>query len=289
MLAHAIKPIHRIVALFLCSLISACALIRGTDEPGGFFERRIESPIFESASHCRKQLWAADASAQPPSFGAQLALASWNAQKSTGQAWLSDLQRLIKRADILLLQEAVLTAEAADVLPYSFVAVAEGFRAAPGPSGVLSASHVAPLASCSFIDHEPLVGTRKASNINRYPFATPGESLLVANIHSINFSLGVKAFQRQLTRLTIVLHQHKGPLIFAGDFNIWNKRRAKLVRRMKENLNLKEVNFTPDSRKVVFGYPLDRIYYRGLTLIEADTEPLPSSDHDALIAVWRTD
>lgn len=278
------------MALALYSLLSACAVLTGTHDTATVFaERQTDSPLFDSAIKCREQLRSSSKEALPDRahFGSQLTLASWNAQKSTGEDWKSDLRQLAGMADILLLQEVIIDPEAANILPHSFVAVAEGFRSMAGPSGVVSASYVDPLGSCSFIDKEPLLGTRKASSIAHYPLVNRDTSLLVANIHSVNFSLGLVAFERQLMRLAIVLSQHKGPIIFAGDFNIWNKRRAQLVEQLTDDLGLLEVDFTPDSRKVVFGYPLDRIYSRGLPVVEASTTKLESSDHDALIAVWE--
>lgn len=288
---RAIRSVYRPLACALCLLLGACAVLRDERDPAAVFaDRQVESPVFQSAIACHHQL--TEASTKTPgvkrSLGPRLAVASWNARKSTGKDWQSDLQQLIDDTDILLLQEAALVPATREVLPYRFVAVAEGYVSAAGPTGVLSASHMAPLASCAFIDREPLFRTPKASSITRYPLANREETLLVANVHSVNFSLGLETFQQQLTRLAIVLHQHEGPIIFAGDLNIWNAWRAELVSEMVGDLGLKEVAFALDSRKIVFGYPLDRIYLRGLSLISATTKKLDSSDHDALIAILRT-
>lgn len=281
----------RPLLLLLVVFVSSCAVVTGEREPVEVFsDRRIASPVFEFPSDCANHLantrHSIERSKRSGQFDERLVVASWNTKKSSGETWKSDLQQLTEVADILLLQEAVMVAKVAEVLPYPFVALAEGFRSPAGPSGLISASHVGPRSSCRFVHKEPLFGTRKASNLIYYPLSSRRETLLVANIHAINFSIGLGAFEEQLTDLATLLHRHDGPIIFAGDFNVWNKRRAELVGRMIENLGMAELAFNPDSRKAAFGHILDRIYSRGLPLIEASTIRLESSDHNALIAVW---
>lgn len=279
----------RFLTAALSVLLAGCAALSMDREPAGVFrERRVASPIVESAQECREHLAGAGRAVGNHGFGPRLTLATWNTQKSTDSLWRSELRNLARRTDLLLLQEAAIVPAAREVLPYPFVAVAEGYHSTAGPTGVLTASNTEPLGSCTFLVREPLLRTFKASSVTRYPIAGREETLLVANIHSVNFSLGMGAFDRQLLRLAATLKNHRGPIIFAGDFNVWNSRRERVVERIMESLGLTEARLRPDLRKRVFGHPLDRIYWRDLELLSAGTRRLPTSDHSALLATFQS-
>lgn len=277
----------RFLVPVLCCLVAGCAALGGDKQSAAVFgERRVESPIFESAAECREHLSRPAVTQDGRGFRSTFTVASWNTQKSKGPVWQSELRALARQADLLLLQEAAIVPAAKEFLSYPFVAVAEGYYSVIGPTGVLSASDADPLGSCAFVTREPLLRSRKASSITIYPIAGRPETLLVANIHSINFSLGLGAFERQLRQLARTMRNHRGPVIFAGDFNVWNSPRKRVVNDIVHSLGLSEVVLRPDIRKRVFGHPLDRIYSRGLTLVDAGTETLTSSDHNALIATF---
>jgi endonuclease/exonuclease/phosphatase (EEP) superfamily protein YafD len=281
--------LHRpLSALAIASLISGCAFFASDRSTAPIVDaRRIPSPVFETAQQCSERLLSAASRQSTAAFGSRLVVATWNVHKSVSEEWKTDLDRLADEADILLLQEAAIGPAAREVLPYPFVAVSEGYRARLGPTGILSASHVDPLASCTFIDREPLLQTPKASSIASYALDGSRETLLVANVHAINFSFGIGAFRNQLERIASALRHHEGPIVFAGDFNAWNARRAHLVAELTRELGLREVNFGENEGKRFLGYPLDRIFWRGMHLDEARVEPVGTSDHDPLIARWH--
>lgn len=269
-------------------MLSACTSGIGVEGAARVFVKGgIPSPVLDSAAACEQALRATAHAVTDESFGERLVVASWNTAKSVGIGWQIGLRRLAEEADILLLQEAAIISATSELLPYPFVAVSEGYRAALGPTGLLSASHVNPVASCTFLDWEPLLRTPKASSITSYPIGKDEETLLVANVHAINFSFGMGAFTKQIERISRAMQSHAGPIIFAGDFNTWNQGRADVVARLIKDLDLQEVAFDDSARRSVFGYPLDRIFWRGMTLDTAKTEALASSDHAALIASWR--
>lgn len=256
--------------------------------------------MFETAAGCNQRLSVArqgqfarrdplgpELSTGEPHFGQRLIVATWNAQKSRDGNWQRDIERLTREADILLLQEAAIVPALQNTLTYPSIALSEGYRSRHAQTGILSASHVGPLASCTFIDREPVLRTPKASNITSYALPGRGETLLVVNVHAINFSLGMSSYSKQLERIARALQGHDGPIIFAGDFNVWHGGRAQFVASLVEGLGLEEVSFGENNGKTVFGYPLDRIFWRGLRLEEARVERLDSSDHDAMIAIWH--
>lgn len=253
-----------------------------------FAEQRVKSPVYESAAGCLDWLDKQEQSAtrSASDFGKRLVLTSWNAQKSTGRRWEDEVHELVENSDILLLQEAAIVSAKQEVLPHPFVAIAEAFYSWVGPTGLLSASEVEPMASCTFLIREPLLRSNKASNVLLFPLPDRESTLLVINIHSVNFSLGLGAYTRQVELLAEVMAAHSGPIIFGGDLNTWNQRRVDLIDELASRLQLQEVAFSPDSRARFLGRPLDRIYYRGLRVLDARTMASASSDHDPVIAVF---
>lgn len=280
------------ISLITSCLLSACALSpmsRQQEEP--FAEQRIQSPVFATATECRSWLEEQQATASRPekALAERLILTSWNAQKSSGRGWEEEVHELIEQSDILLLQEAAIIPAKQEVLPYPFVAVAEAFYSWIGPTGLLTASHIEPIASCTFLEREPVLRSRKASNAILFPLQNRDETLLVINIHSVNFSLGLGTYRRQLEILEELMANHPGPIIFGGDLNTWNQDRVDLVNDIAQRLQLQEVEFSPDQRARFLGRPLDQIYYRGLQFREARTISSRSSDHDPLVVLWDLD
>ena len=86
---------------------------------------------------------------------------------------------------------------------------------------------------------------------------------------------------------------HTGPIIMAGDFNTWNERRLQLVEEIVSDLKLTEVSEFPMGRTTgdmkseffnsILGIqaelPLDRVYYRGISVESAQVLLYDSSDH----------
>lgn len=286
----AVRFVCIFVSYLLLASLAACSLAPVQQENGVFAEQRVKSPLFESAAECLEWMRGQETSqSDMESLGPRLVVASWNAQKTTGQRWEDEVHELIERSDILLLQEAAIVSAQQEVLPHPYVAVAEAFYSWRGPTGLLSASHVEPQASCTFLEREPVLRSRKASNLMLFPLQDRLEKLLVINIHSVNFSFGLRTYTRQMEQLEQVMASHAGPIIFGGDLNTWNQRRIDLVDELARRLQLQEVDFSYDNRARFMGRPLDRIYYRGLQLLEARTIASASSDHDPLIAVMELD
>ena len=93
------------------------------------------------------------------------------------------------------------------------------------------------------------------------------------------------------------MDEHSGPVVLAGDFNTWNKKRLGLASQFAEDLQLKEVTDFPAGRTTAdmhlsylnwfFGVdkklPLDRIYYRGFANYFAQVLSYESSDHRPIL------
>ena len=218
-------------------------------------------------------------------------LLNWNMLKGMREGWMADFQRLSHDRDLLTIQEAYLTHDLRMVLQsnqYNWD-LAAAFELDDIKAGVLTASKVKPDFLYTFRTEEPLITIPKTVLITRYPMTKTDRSLLVANIHSINFSLSIEEFRDQLQRMDQILTRHQGPLIISGDFNTWSDERMALVTSVTKNLGLKAVTFGENKRTTIFGHDIDHIYYRGLEPVEAIVTPVTTSDHNPMLVTFRLD
>ena len=141
--------------------------------------------------------------------------------------------------------------------------------------------HTPPQASCAQRVYEPLALLPKSSLLTYYPIKNTQQTLLVANIHAINFTLGTGRFTQQLMEIKALLAQHSGPIVFAGDFNTWSDQREELLDQIigDEKLGLLKVEFVSTVETLAWGHRLDHIFFRGLKVISAEIIPVESSDH----------
>lgn len=154
--------------------------------------------------------------------------------------------------------------------------------------GLLNASNV----SSIHVEHltsfyrEFFFRTHKAFLSSLYPLE--GENLLVINVHAINFRRA-HVFKKEIERLRLFALNHKGPLIIAGDFNTWNKRRLLFLYDMVRQLKLKQVKCQQSHLiKKFLKYPLDHVFYRGLKVEEAYVLNCQEySDHNPLFVKFN--
>jgi endonuclease/exonuclease/phosphatase (EEP) superfamily protein YafD len=152
--------------------------------------------------------------------------------------------------------------------------------------GVLSACRTTSTSASAYLSksRESLIGTHKSLLRTTYPLQT-GEELLIFNIHAINFR-AYRTYGRELTRLSEKIASHKGPMIIAGDFNTWNKKRVEILSQFCQTHHLKTVELK--EVKSFMGYPLDFVLYRGMECVEkiviADHD---ISDHHPLLVKFK--
>lgn len=228
---------------------------------------------------------------------ASLRILNWNIAKNNHRhGWMQDFSKLVEwhPPDLIFFQEFRLDQNS----DQPFYCEAMGWHFAPNIShlqtdlhfGVLTASKVKHLSGQSVLtqDCEPLLKTPKVSLITEYSLSGSQVTLLTVNIHGINF-VSTRKFNSQLQQLEAQLRYHQGPIILSGDFNTWNRYRMKLLQTMVNRLDLDQVNFTPAHRKNLkqfFTYPLDHIFYRGLSQCPGSAGVLTefsSSDHNPLV------
>lgn len=250
--------------------VSALASFRAPADP-------VPGPTIFSRQHRADAALSADA----------IRLLVWNVHKGRDDEWSGDFRTLASDSDLVLLQEAHLHEEFTGLLASSErwdLAEAWWWRGAP--TGVLTASAVAPLSVRALHHREPLLRTGKTALVTEYRIAGSDLTLLVANIHAINFTVDTRAFRAQLAAVAALLAGHEGPVILSGDLNTWREERRQILHDIAGWLSLHEVMFA-GPRKQFGKFPLDHVFYRGLELLANDVPPVASSDHNPLLATFR--
>ena len=219
----------------------------------------------------------------------RISVLNWNIYKGNRVNWEDDLSQLAKQQDIITLQEAFSDNGLGSLLTTKLLnwSLNTAFLLEESGYGVMTASTVKPLHSCGQRMLEPLIRVPKTSLISYFGIADHDEYLLVANIHSINFTIGTEAYRGQLENLYRIMKHHQGPIIFAGDFNTWTDERMQIVDEMVDKLALKSLEYPSRNRTRLFGNALDHIFYRGLEMLEHDATQVTSSDHNPIRASFR--
>lgn len=248
----------------------------------------VATLLAPAASACVTQIGGRQASELGRLNADDFGVVNWNVQKGGDPRWADDLAEMYTASDLLILQEASPKFEAWQTLaPGHFHAFAAGYRGNGQPTGVLTVSAVEPVAECDLVSHEPWLGTRKATLVTEYGLSGTDETLLVVNIHGVNFSIGVRELERQLREAEAIIATHAGPVLFSGDFNTWRGRRAALLDDVVSSIGLEPLEYDDDYRKRFLGWPLDHIYVRGLETVAATTRNLDSSDHNPMLVRFR--
>jgi endonuclease/exonuclease/phosphatase (EEP) superfamily protein YafD len=214
---------------------------------------------------------------------------TWNVLRGKEDGWKEDFKHLTEYKDILTIQEARLTDDLREVLKeghYNWD-LSAAFKYRGADTGVLTASKLEPDFTCTFRIKEPLISIPKTVLVTLYPLSNTDKSLMVVNIHSINFSLGTEEFYTQLQKVETILLKHNGPMIFSGDVNTWSEKRLAILKDLSIRLGLKAVTFNKHDRTKVFGHDIDHIYYRELTVSDATVIKVDSSDHNPMLVSFR--
>jgi endonuclease/exonuclease/phosphatase (EEP) superfamily protein YafD len=214
----------------------------------------------------------------------------WNIYKGQKKNWSKDFISLAPKADLLLLQEGYLNPVFQEVLYFlgiyqfefgiSFVYEEEGSV----PTGTALGSKVRPFHSglLRSKDLEPVIDTPKTITYGFYPLKGISEKMLVLNIHALNFT-SQESFERQILDACELIKTHKGPVVFAGDFNTRTKNRLKFLRDQLQPLGLKELAFVDDDRMTFMGNPLDHVFVRSFLVRDSRVlKSIESSDHKPL-------
>ena len=291
-----------------CVVLSACALhapnknalVSGDTHlarSNPLFEQSIKhdqlvgkplSLVLNLASTCRLSLGQSEDGLNEGLDADNIRFLSWNIQKAQNTGWHQDLGKMANDRDLVLIQEASLEQGFIhSVNSANYWSFARGYSTSDQQTGVITFSRSKPLTRCAFSDVEPWLRTPKATSITEYALKNTPQTLVVVNIHAINFSLNLEGFRRQIVRVEKVLAKHQGPIIFSGDFNTWSVYRSKIVQQVVANLGMSELLFEHDVRTRVFGQHLDHIYIRGLDSLKSSTMQVGSSDHNPMFATFK--
>lgn len=222
------------------------------------------------------------------SDSASLRVMVWNIFKQHRADWLSVLKEHAKNSHLVLLQEAQTTPELIHFATSSYHSADQvpAFSLPQHPSGVMTLATALPTYCYPMCEKEPLIRLAKSALTTVYKLSGD-RSLMVINIHAINFSLGIDVYSKQLKPIRMQIASHQGPVIMAGDFNAWSNQRIYALQRFAEQMKLQEVNFAHDLRRTAFGKPLDFIFYRQLDVIEASVLVTRASDHNPLLVEFN--
>ena len=272
-----------ICMVFACGWLSACTPVTSVSpEHTQINIARTQSLANTFPGRCSFEQHS-NSSDQSGLNAAAIDLLNWNIKKGSEENWSTELAHLSHEKDLVLIQEAVQSMKVELQNGQSgFKSFAPGYQTADITTGVATFSAIAPINECQLTSYEPWLRTPKATSITQYAIEGRDETLIVVNIHMVNFTLGQKHFRRQLNAATALLNNHQGPVIISGDFNTWRPMRHKIIREEMMKLGLEPVRFPVDSRTRFLGQAVDHIYIKNLAVTEAMAHESDSSDHNPM-------
>lgn len=219
----------------------------------------------------------------------QLNILVWNIYKQKRSECFDLLEKYANDISLFLLQEAQTTPQLLNfVTQYNKIAdQVPAFSFNDIYAGVMTISDALPMTAASFKEKEPLIRIPKSALITEYRLLNDERTLLVVNVHAVNFSFGIKIYYQQIKILLARISQHQGPVILAGDFNSWSRKRLNLLYHLVHRTHLKAVNFSIDIRKTFLGRPLDFVFYRDLKMKNAEIVHTVASDHNPLLVNFQ--
>lgn len=209
----------------------------------------------------------------------------WNVYKGKDPRWEKEFREIIRGHDLVLLQEAITDHRMPKIWRDEFSRyiwnMAASFHLNPEhATGVVIGARAEPydLKYVRTKSRELFLLTPKIALLSQFKIHGRDEKLMVVNTHSLNFtttSMFIKSLEEKIQQID----SHKGPLIFAGDFNTWNTRRWILLVQMLSQLKLYPVDFKNDTRF----FKLDHIFVRGINVHSNEVlHGFKGSDHTPL-------
>jgi endonuclease/exonuclease/phosphatase (EEP) superfamily protein YafD len=285
-----VARLRALIVATVAALVAGCVTV--TAEPRAVLQRS-DGTVQVQTLACGRNVAAAtrnrDNSSDEGLNPSHVRIVTWNIHKQGDRGWQNDLRAFAHDSDVLLLQETVLDGPLQQMIADAGMrwVMASSFIYANIDTGVLTASRVAPLASCTQRIVEPLLRLPKSAVISWFPLQGETTTLAVVNVHAINFSLSLGAYRAQFDAIADALAQHAGPIIFAGDLNTWTTERVAVVDDAARRLGCTEIAFTDDRRRLFLGHQLDHIYTRGLHVVASSAIAVTSSDHNPVMATLR--
>ena len=232
------------------------------------------------------------------SLSSPFSLLNWNIYKQQNPQWSTKLNEWASQADLITLQEAKYDQALIDFSQQQQLTYFQNiaFNYKNDSYGVSTSSRVQASQACGTRYPEPWTMVPKTGIATIYPIAdtvlessssiSSKESLLLINLHGVNFTFTAEPLKAQVSPYLQLIKQHKGPILISGDFNTWSEDRTTEIIDTLVNEGFNETQFTKDKRLIVFGLPLDHVFYRGLTLIKAQSISTIASDHSPQLVTF---
>ncbi len=269
----------------MLSLVTACVSVNNKIQPvSNAFAATSNLPLCESSAFIMDET-NTDQGLNPEN----ISFLSWNMYKGNGEGWQKDLSFFAQSHDLMTIQEVVLEIELSGLLAtYGFNwNMNTSFYLNGTAAGVMTVARPNAVQSCGFNVIEPLIQVPKSTLVSYYAIEGSKDRLLVANIHAINFAIGVSAYRQQLEQLYHAIKYHEGPMIVAGDFNSWSDDRMGLVSELINKLSLSRIEYQINNKTHVFGNAIDHVFYRQLELVSNKVWQVSSSDHNPISVNFR--
>jgi endonuclease/exonuclease/phosphatase (EEP) superfamily protein YafD len=217
----------------------------------------------------------------PSSLESTFSLLNWNIHKQQKAQWSEQLNEWAKEADLLTLQETKYNKQLIQFSQQQGLSYLQNiaFLYENNAYGVSTLSRANALQACGTRFIEPWLQIPKTGIATTYSIKGSATRLLLINLHGVNFTVTSMALTEQFSVYLRMINKHKGPIIVSGDFNTWSEERDKAITSALISLGFSEVSFSDDKRLVVFGRPLDHVYYRDLALIKSQSIETNASDH----------
>lgn len=226
-------------------------------------------------------------------LGPEIRCLVWNILKAKRTHWGRDFKALIADRDLVLLQEAVLNAPSDELFTandhFEWV-MARSFRhpVSGVEHGVKTGCSVSASEQHFYLSPhaEPLSQTQKLLLVTHYPLQGETTTLMVLNMHAINF-VTIAKYVEQLDQLESALRRHDGPTLLGGDFNTWSPTRLARFLEVARGAGLTEAAMSRKLRLAHMNSHLDHVFYRGLTLGKVESlGGYTSSDHAPITATF---
>jgi endonuclease/exonuclease/phosphatase (EEP) superfamily protein YafD len=278
------RTLAAVGALAALAALGGCATV--TEKDSAWIETEGQAQLIPLGCPPRERL--ASTPGELPS-DREINVVSWNIHRNADAGWEGDLARFASASDVVILQEATLTAALRDQLGKTgrVWTHADAWAFDGINSGVLTAAAAAPDRACVQRAAEPLISLPKSALIAWYRIRGRPDMLAVANVHSVNFTLDLTVYQRQIENVIDVLAPHRGPVILAGDFNTWSPVRVQVLVDAAARIGLAEAKPTRGERARFMGMLADYIFVRGLAVEDVWVESITSSDHQPIRAKLR--
>lgn len=215
----------------------------------------------------------------------------WNIKKAEMEDWQWEFMTYSADRDLILIQEAYSRSRFQNT-----ISIFKSFRWDFGISFInkLDRAYTGTMIGSKFepresfvrhsLDLEPVMETPKTMTFAKYPIKGRSEDLLVISVHAINFT-PPWTFKRHIQIASDEIARHKGPILYAGDFNTWSEGRLDYLFKSVKKMGLTVVQFKDADKRVTFSdNPLDHAFVRGLKVISARVvAESKGSDHRPLL------